>query len=110
MTEVVLKEWESDNLMLDDDLIIDDVIFTSLNEVKKYIIKEDKKKVFLNILWDNSEISDNDYFYLMRWYCDRKTYKEPTPEEIEETRIYFEERDKEIDESYQRTLELLKKK
>jgi hypothetical protein len=109
MSNIVLKEWESNDFMLDDSFMIGDKLFRYIDEVKIYMIEKKKNHKFLNKLNDNDKISDTDYDYLMRWYYDRKTYKEPTLEDLEAARFYLEEREKEIDESYQKTLELLKK-
>jgi hypothetical protein len=110
MSEIILKSWESDDLTLDDDLIINDIIFKTLNEVKIYMIENKKNHKFLNKLNDKDKISDNDYHYLMRWYYKRKTYKELTYEEIEANNRLYEKRQKEDLEKYQKLLELLEKK
>lgn len=107
-SEIVLKDWESNDFMLDDDLIFDDHLFKYVNEVKIFILKNKLNHKFLNKLCDTSKISDNDYHYLMDWYYTRKTYID-TPETREEDRIFFEQREKEAYEMYQETLKLLEK-
>jgi hypothetical protein len=109
MSKNVLKEWESDDFMLDNSFMIRDKLFKYIDEVKIYMIENKKNHKFLNRLNDKDKISDTDYDYLMRWYYDRKTYKEPTPEEIEASRILHEKRDKESKEKYQKLLDLIKK-
>jgi len=83
-------------------------MFRYIDEVKIYIIEKKKTHKFLKRLNDTDKISDTDYDYLMRWYYERKTYKEPTTEDLETTGLYLEEREKESNEKYQRILELLK--
>jgi len=109
MSKTVLKDWESNNFMLDDSFMIGNERFRYIDEVKIYIIEKKKSHKFLNRLNDTDKISDTNYDYLMRWYYDRKTYKEPTLEDLESARLYLEEREKESNEKYQRILELLKK-
>jgi hypothetical protein len=72
--EIVLKVWESNDFMLDDDLIIGDLIFNYVDEVKIYILKNKFNHKFLNKLNDTDKLSNNDYQYLMNWYYKRKTY------------------------------------
>ena len=103
----MLKEWESNDLMLDNYLTIGNITFKYINEVKLYILKNNKNHKFLNKLIDSMKISDTDYDYLMRWYYDRKTHVD-TPEEKEKNRIFFEKRKKEEHEKYNQIIELMK--
>jgi hypothetical protein len=105
--EIVLKDWESNDFMLDDDLIIGDLIFNYVDEVKIYILKNKFNHNFLNKLNDIDKLSNNDYQYLMNWYYKRKTHVD-TPEKREAIRVFFEQCEKEEYEKYQKNLELMK--
>lgn len=106
--DVILKDWESNDFMLDDDLIIGDLIFNYVDEVKIYILKNKFNHKFLNKLNDTGKLRDNDYQYLMNWYYERKTHVD-TPEKREAIRVFFEQREKEEYEEIQKILELMKK-
>lgn len=104
-----LAEWESDDMMLNYDLIIDDdTVFLYFNELKLYILKNNLKHKFLTQLYDEFKLDENDYDYLMKWYYKRKRYID-TPETREQNRIFLEKRKQEDDELYQEILKLINK-
>ena len=107
---IELAEWELlDDMMLNDDIILEDgIIFLYFNEIKLHIVKNKLKHKFLNKLYDEFKLDQNDYDYLMKWYYKRKRYVD-TPETREESRLLYEIRKKESEEKYQRILKLMKK-
>lgn len=108
MNKIILKNWESNDFMLDENLIFNNIKFSFMNEVKLYMLTENKNHKFLNKLWDTSKLSDTDYDCLIRWYYDKKTYID-TPAKIKEDVAFIEQRKIEELEKYQNTLELMKK-
>ena len=101
-----LKEWESDNLSLDYEFILKDIEFIYLNQVKNYMLDNNKKHKFLNKIYKDGHLSDTDYDYLMRWYYKRKTYKD-TPEEREENRLACERQQQQMIEQYQELMKII---
>jgi hypothetical protein len=76
MSDILLEEWEKDDFYLDkDSIFIENEELTYVNDVKIHMIKNKLKHKFLNKLYDNDKISSDDYFYLMRWYYEKKNKK-----------------------------------
>ena len=83
---IILKKNDScpSDLKLEIPLILENVEFTMMDDVKKYILLKHKKKKFINKLFDKKKIEEVDFEHLREWYSWRKLFNE-TDEETNES-------------------------
>jgi hypothetical protein len=83
---IILKKNDScpSDLKLEIPLILEEVEFIMMDNVKKYILLKHKKSKFINKLFDNKKIEEVDFTHLRQWYLWRKLFNE-TDEETNES-------------------------
>ena len=79
---IILKKNDScpSDLKLEIPLILENVEFTMMDDVKKYILLKHKKKKFINKLFDKKKIEEVDFEHLREWYSWRKLFNESDEE------------------------------
>ena len=87
---IILKKNDScpSDLKLEIPLILENVEFTMMDDVKKYILLKHKKKKFINKLFDKKKIEEVDFEHLREWYSWRKLFNH-TDEETNEANKNF---------------------
>jgi hypothetical protein len=83
---IILKKNDScpSDLKLEIPLILENVEFKMMDDVKKYILLKHKKHKFINKLFDKKKIEEVDFTHLRQWYLWRKLFNE-TDEETNES-------------------------
>ena len=83
---IILKKNDScpSDLKLEIPLILENVEFKMMDDVKKYILLKNKKHKFINKLFDKKKIEEVDFTHLRSWYSWRKLFNE-TDEETNES-------------------------
>ena len=83
---IILKKNDScpSGLKLEIPLILENVEFKMMDDVKKYILLKHKKHKFINKLFDKKKIEEVDFTHLRQWYSWRKLFNE-TDEETNES-------------------------
>ena len=83
---IILKKNDScpSDLKLEIPLILENVEFKMMDDVKKYILLKHKKHKFINKLFDKKKIEEVDFTHLRQWYSWRKLFNE-TDEETNES-------------------------
>ena len=83
---IILKKNDScpSDLKLVIPLILENVEFKMMDDVKKYILLKHKKHKFINKLFDKKKIEEVDFTHLRQWYLWRKLFNE-TDEETNES-------------------------
>jgi len=79
---IILKKNDScpSDLKLEIPLILENVEFKMMDDVKKYILLKHKKHKFINKLFDKKKIEEVDFEHLRSWYSWRKLFNETDDE------------------------------